>query len=129
MSARHTRFYLDKRNAKFLGVCAGIADYTGIDATWIRVGIVLLTIIGSPFVILGYFVTAWVAEAKPRELYDMDPDEERFWQNVRARPRATVRDVRSRFRDIDRRLADIETHYTSSQSRLAREIDALRDPS
>lgn len=128
MSARHTRFYLDKRNAKFLGVCAGIADYTGIDATWIRVGIVLLTIIGSPFVILGYLVTAWVAEAKPRELYDMDPDEERFWQNVRARPRATVRDVRSRFRDIDRRLADIETHYTSSQSRLAREIDALRDP-
>ena len=128
MSARHTRFYLDKRNAKFLGVCAGIADYTGIDATWIRVGVVLLTIIGSPFVILGYLVTAWVAEAKPRELYDMDPDEERFWQNVRARPRATVRDVRSRFRDIDRRLADIETHYTSSQSRLAREIDALRDP-
>lgn len=128
MSARHTRFYLDKRNAKFLGVCAGIADYTGIDATWIRVGIVLLTIIGSPFVILGYLVTAWVAEAKPRELYDMEPDEERFWQNVRARPRATVRDVRSRFRDIDRRLADIETHYTSSQSRLAREIDALRDP-
>ena len=127
MSARRNRFYLDKRNAKFLGVCSGIADYTGIDAVWIRVGMVLLTIIGTPFVILGYLVTAWVADSKPRELYDMDADQTRFWQGVRARPRATVREVHSSFRDIDRRLADIETHYTSSQTRLAREIDALRD--
>lgn len=130
MSARHTKFYLDKRNGKFLGVCSGIADYTGIDATWVRVGTVLLTVIGGfPWTVIAYFITAWVADVKPREFYDMDPEEERFWQNVRARPRATVRDVRSRFRDIDRRLADIETHYTSSQSRLAREIESLRDPS
>jgi phage shock protein C len=91
---------------------------------------VLLTVVGGfPWTVLAYFITAWIADNKPREFYDMDPEETRFWQNVRSRPRATVRDVRSRFRDIDRRLADIETHYTSSESRLAREIDALRDPS
>ena len=28
-----TRFYRDKRNGKIMGVCAGIADYTGIDVT------------------------------------------------------------------------------------------------
>lgn len=127
MSARRTRFYLDKRNGKFLGVCAGIADYTGIDATWIRVGTVLFTILGGfPWTVIAYFITAWVADVKPRELYDMDPAEEKFWQGVRARPQSTVRDVRGRFRDIDRRLADIETHYTSSSSRLAREIEELR---
>ena len=87
----------------------------------------LLTIIGGfPWTLLAYFITAWVADNKPREFYDMDPQEEKFWQGVRAKPRASVRDVRSSFRDIDRRLADIETLYTSSSSRLAREIDELK---
>jgi len=127
MTARRTKFYLDKRNARLLGVCSGIADYTGIEVTWVRVGVVLLTIIGGfPWTLLAYFITAWVAENKPREFYDMDPQEEKFWQGVRAKPRASVRDVRSSFRDIDRRLADIETLYTSSSSRLAREIDELK---
>jgi len=127
MTARRTKFYLDKRNARFLGVCSGIADYTGIDAVWVRVGVVLLTILGGfPWTVVAYFVTAWIADNKPREFYDMDPDEEKFWQGVRAKPRTSVRDVRSRFRDIDRRLADIETLYTSSSSRLAREIDELK---
>jgi len=127
MTARRTKFYLDKRSARFLGVCSGIADYTGIDAVWVRVGAVLLTIVGGfPWTVLAYFVTAWIADNKPREFYDMDPEEEKFWQGVRAKPRTTVRDVRSRFRDIDRRLADIETLYTSSSSRLAREIDELK---
>ena len=127
MSDRRTKFYLDKRNGKMMGVCAGIADYTGVDVTWVRVGTVLLTIVGGfPWTVIAYFITAWVASNKPTELYDMDPEEERFWQGVRAKPRTTVRDVRSRFRDIDRRLADIETVYTSSSSRLAREIDELK---
>ena len=43
-----------------------------------------------------------------------------------ANPRRTARDVRSRFREIDRRLADVETYVTSSNSRLAREIEQLR---
>src|SRR5690349_20384436 len=35
--ASRTRFYLDKRNGKFMGVCAGIADYTGFDVTLVRI--------------------------------------------------------------------------------------------
>ena len=42
MSASRTKFYLDKQNAKWSGVCAGIADYSGIDVLWVRVGAVLL---------------------------------------------------------------------------------------
>jgi phage shock protein C len=34
--------------------------------------------------------------------------------------------VRSQFRDIDRRLADIELFYTSRNKRLSDEIDSLR---
>lgn len=126
MSVRHSKFYLDKRNAKVMGVCSGLADYTGIDALWIRIATVIATILGSGLTIIVYFVIAWVADNKPRELYDMDPEEARFWQSVRARPSRTVRDVSSRFRDIDRRMSEIETMYTSSSSRLARQIDDLK---
>jgi phage shock protein C len=127
MSDRRTKFYLDKRNARMMGVCAGIADYTGVDATWVRVGAVLLTIVGGfPWTVLAYLITGWVASDKPREYYDADPEAAKFWQRVRAAPGRSVRDVRARFRDIDRRLADVEAHVTSTNSPLAREIDALR---
>ena len=126
MSARRTKFYLDKRNAKFLGVCAGIADYTGIEATWIRIGLVLAILCGLPFLIVAYFVIAWIAQPKPYALYDEDPESRAFWQKTRVAPGRSIRDVRSTFRDIDRRLRDIETHVTSSNRSLAAEIDRLR---
>ena len=63
---------------------------------------------------------------KPQELAQQSPEDAKFWQGVRASPTRTVRDVRARFRELDRRLADVETYVTSSNSRLAREIEQLR---
>ena len=127
MTAKHTKFYLDKENRKWKGVCAGIADYTGVDVTIIRIGLVVLTFVGGfPWTFIAYWVAAWLAPEKPRELAVETPEQTKFWQGVRASPARTVRDVRSRFREIDRRLAEVETYVTSSNSRLAREIEQLR---
>lgn len=127
MSAKHTKFYLDKENRKWKGVCAGIADYTGVDVTIIRIGLVILTFVGGfPWTLVAYWVAAWLAPVKPSELAFETPEQTKFWQGVRASPARTVRDVRSRFREIDRRLAEVETYVTSSNSRLAREIEQLR---
>ena len=125
MSASRTKFYLDKQNAKWSGVCAGIADYTGIDVLWIRVGAVLGTLMGSGVLILVYVLIAWMGTPKPFALYGSN-EEAKFWQGVRSNPTASTRDIKSRFRDIDRRLADIELYYTSHNRRLADEIDSLR---
>ena len=127
MTSPRTRFYLDKQNAKWSGVCAGIADYTGMDVTLVRIGLVILTILGGfPWTLIAYWVAAWMAPRKPIELYEQNLEQKKFWQGVRANPRRTAREVRSRFRDIDRRLADVETYVTSSNTRLAREIEQLR---
>lgn len=125
MSASRTKFYLDKQNAKWLGVCSGIADYTGIDVTVVRVGCVLLAMVTSGWIVPAYFITAWIAPNKPFGLYE-DAEDEKFWQGVRSNPSRSTAEVRSKFRDLDRRLADIETLYTSRNNRLADEIDALR---
>ena len=66
------------------------------------------------------------AEEAGRALRAEHATQKKFWQGVRANPRRTARDVRSRFRDLDRRLADVETYVTSSNNRLAREIEQLR---
>jgi phage shock protein C len=125
MSATRTKFYLDKQNSKWLGVCAGIADYTGIDVTLIRIGTVLATLFGQGTPIIVYLVIAWIAQNKPSGLYDT-PEDAKFWQGVRSNPRRSTAEVRSKLRDIDRRMADIETMYTSRNTRLADEIDSLR---
>lgn len=125
-SGSHTKFYLDKQKAKWAGVCAGIADYTGLDVTLVRIGFVIGTILGSGMLLLAYFIIAWMAPRKPVELYEESPERKKFWQDVRRNPRTTTRDVRSRLRQIDRRLADAEAYLTSSHGRLAREIEQLR---
>lgn len=125
MSSRRTKFYLDKQHAKLMGVCSGIADYTGIDALWVRVMAVLIVLAGFGLLIPAYIVVGLVADKKPPYLYG-DIEEERFWQGVRQSPRRSARDVKSSFREIDRRLGDIENYYVSSNPRLSREIDNLR---
>ena len=126
MTDRRTSYYLDKQNAKWLGVCSGIADYTGIDRTWVRVAAVVLTVMGGfPWTLVAYWVTAWVANPKPYGLYE-NAEDAKFWQGVRQSPTRSTRDVKAKFRDIDRRLADVETYYTSRNSSLANEIDNLK---
>jgi phage shock protein C len=121
-----TRFYRDKSNGKFLGVCSGIADYTGFDVTLIRILLVAAIIMGSGAPLLLYFIAAFMTPDKPREFAQSDVEERQFWQGVRASPRRGAQDIRSRLRDIDRRLADIESYVTTENRSLAREIEQLR---
>lgn len=126
MAGPHTRFYLDKHEAKWSGVCAGVADYFGIDVTLVRIGAVASIFLVGPFILLAYFLMAWLAPNRPGSLRDQNPEEKKFWQGVRSNPRRTARNVRGRLREIDRRLADVEAHLTSPDKRLAREIESLR---
>ena len=125
MNSARTRFYRDKINGKFLGVCAGIADYTGVDPLWVRLGFVGLVMLGAPMVIPAYFLVGIFAARKPEHLYT-DRLEQKFWQGVRQSPTRTAREVRARFRDVDRRLAEVESFYVGSNPRLSAEIERLR---
>ena len=127
MSTPRTKLYRDKQNAKLMGVCSGIADYTGINAFWIRLGLIALILTGflSPVVIPLYFLAGLLLNKKPQHLY-VDEQEQKYWQRVRQSPQRTAREVRARFRDIDHRLAEVESYYVSSNPRLNAEIERLR---
>ena len=121
-----TRFYRDKRNGKFMGVCSGIADYTGFDVSLVRICFLAAVFMSGGSVLPIYFIAGFVAPDKPRELAFADVEERQFWQGVRASPARSARDIRSRLRDIDRRLADIESYVTTENRSLANEIEQLR---
>ena len=114
MRVRGKRFEVDKVEGKFLGVCAGIANHSGIDATIIRVVLVLGTLIGGfPWTVIAYFVAAFAGQ--PRR------------GTAAARSRTAIsEESRERMRSLDLRMQAIETYVTSSNSRLAREIEELR---
>ena len=125
MNSPRTTLYRDKQNAKLLGVCSGIADYTGVNVLWVRLAFVILLLTVAPILLPAYFIAGMLLNKKPAHLY-VDAEEQKYWQRVRQSPKRTAREIRSRFRDIDRRLADVETYYVTSNPRLSAEIERLR---
>jgi phage shock protein PspC (stress-responsive transcriptional regulator) len=55
-------FRLDKTNGKLAGVCAGIANYVGIDPLLVRIGFVAGTLLGFGSFILIYLAIALIAD-------------------------------------------------------------------
>ena len=118
------RLYRDKVNGRCMGVCAGLADYFGLGVTGVRIGTVVAACLLPGPVIIGYIVLGFVLLDKPRDLYD-EPEEEFFWRDVRKNPAGTARDIRHKFRELERRLRAAEAHVTSREFKLKREIDEL----
>lgn len=58
------RLYRSRGDRRVAGVCAGIADYLGVDATLVRIVWVLLALAGGPGV-LFYILFAVVVPEEP----------------------------------------------------------------
>lgn len=125
MNSPRTTLYRDKQNAKLMGVCSGIADYTGVNVLWVRLAFLVLLVTVAPILLPAYFIAGMFLNKKPQHLY-VDQDETKYWQRVRQSPKRTAREIRGRMKDIDRRLADVETYYVTSNPRLSAEIERLR---
>ena len=54
-------FRLNKSDAKLMGVCAGLSDYSGIDLMLLRIAAVLLTVCGFGSTILLYLIVGLIA--------------------------------------------------------------------
>ena len=59
------KLYRSKNNVKISGVCAGIAEYFGIDATIVRLIWVLGTLLNLFIVIVAYVACVFVVPEDP----------------------------------------------------------------
>ncbi len=55
-------FRLDKANAKFMGVCAGIANFFGCDVNLVRIAFALGTVFGFGSLLIVYLVIGLIAD-------------------------------------------------------------------
>ncbi len=56
------RLYRSRENRSLAGVCAGVADYLGVDATLVRIAWVMIAMAGGPGVLLYIIMAAIVPE-------------------------------------------------------------------
>lgn len=59
------KLYRNPRDGKFLGVCAGIADYFEVDAALVRIIVLVLLVVAGPIPWIAYFCAWFVLDAKP----------------------------------------------------------------
>lgn len=105
-------FAVDRSEARLMGVCAGLANMLNVDATIVRIGFVVATLLGGwPWTILAYVALGIVGSGKLRQL--------------RRRREARSDGLGPRSGERARRLAEIDA-YAATNERLAREIDELR---
>jgi phage shock protein C len=122
VSRSGNRFYLNKAEGKFMGVCAGLADYLGVEALWVRVAVVAVSVLGHLVTVPLYFIIAFLASPRPAPR-DYDAlDDDRYLERMR-RQRSSK--IRSDISDMDRRLSEMERSY-GTNPHLADEIERLR---
>lgn len=148
---RSAHLYRDKERGKFLGVCAGLADYFGRAPWEIR----LYTVIGLVFIpsvtIPAYFISYFIMDDKPYYKRvtdrfdesldsDFDPADDEAAASRRdgvtkgRKARGSEPDMdnvqamktaREKFSNIEQRLRDMESHVTSSRFELQREFQKI----
>jgi phage shock protein C len=107
------RLYRDRDVGKLFGVCAGIADYFGIEVIVVRLAAVIGAVFFTMPVVGAYLLAALVLKPKPTRLY-ANREEDR-----------TLAGLRQKFRDMERRLIGLETYVSSNEFELNRAIKNL----
>jgi phage shock protein C len=118
------RLYRDGRRAWLAGVCAGIADYFGLNPCLVRALMVASAVFFTFPTVVAYIIAAFALPRRPAELYD-SPEEEAFWRSVRLEPGRTAHDLARKFQELERRLRAAEARVTSSEFKLQRQFKDL----
>ena len=131
----------DDENAKIVGVCAGIANYYGVEAWIVRcIAVTGLLFFGS-IVFPAYWIMYFVmddpeTEEKPskgrrdrkrRPGNDSQPTEVPLLAEAdrELSPRRNLRNVQADLQEVELRLRRMETHVTSGQYELQRELHKI----
>lgn len=111
------RLYRDPSHSWLGGVCAGIANYSGLPLLVVRVLAVLLLLSTGPIAVLTYIIMVFAVPKEPRDLY-ASPDAREFFQDAHREPVATIGQIRQQMRRVEHRLQRMEAYVTSTQFEL-----------
>jgi len=153
---RERRLYRDADRAVLGGVCAGLADYFGLNLKVTRILAFIAFLTAMPFAIIAYLAAVCLIPAasyrgrdvviesrccwgvgrsrrRSRRSRRMRDREHREHSNSRefaaeapaAPVRPTIKEVRERYKTLDKRLAELEKKVTSPRFQLEQEFRKL----
>ena len=132
---RTRRLYRDPRRGKIGGVCAGLARYFGLE-TWVVRCMALTGLIFMGSIVVPAYLIAWVVlEKVPRVDDGLDRasrgNGDREYASPapelgpRFSPRRNLRDAQADLDQLELKLRRMETHVTSGQYELQRELNRI----
>ncbi|HUZ74428.1 MAG TPA: envelope stress response membrane protein PspC [Stellaceae bacterium] len=124
-SDQRTHLYRDPAHGLIAGVCAGIADYLGVERIAVRIAFVIALFLFFPPTAVAYVILAIALPKRPPALYASREDEA-FWHGVATAPDDALRGLGRRFADLETRLRAMERSVTSSEFDLHRKFRDLR---
>lgn len=143
--------YRDSENGRIAGVCAGIANYFGLETWLVRIlAVTGFFLLAGPFMFVAYIACWFILDKKPHGA-NAQPQKLMFnmsskgWRNsnvgevkstnrveVKTKvwqagepPKQAFHDIKSRFDKAEMRLRKMETYVTSKEYQLNREISRL----
>jgi phage shock protein C len=129
------RLYRDPSREKIVGVCAGIARYYGVEPWVVRciavTGLLFFPTIVFPAYWIAYFVMEkppkgdGAAERVRRRKHRHDHSSPAPELGPRWSPRHSLRNVQADLAEVELRLRRMETHVTSGQYELQRELNRI----
>lgn len=117
------RLYRNPRRGVLAGVCAGLADYFGIEPFLVRLAMVIGVFFLHVVLVIAYIIAALALPARPEQLFH-SKDEEAFWRTMAIKPDRSLAGLAQRFRDFEKRVAGLEAYVASREYELNR---AFRD--
>ncbi len=139
---RYGSLYRDRRHKKICGVCAGTAEYFGVETWQVRLAALCGLVFVPQVAIPTYFITYFLMDNKPyyreaTDRFDEQHEPEQAVKPMRQKKRRTkdsepqipnvqaFRVAKQKFANIEDRLRLMESHVTSSQFELQREIKKI----
>lgn len=126
--------FRDREKGKIAGVCAGIADYFHFEIWLVRVIAVSIFLLGGSGLVFVLYIALWmILDVKPKpknEDLTVDHDlnqhnlKQKVWQSGDSAKQA-LNDVANQFSALELRLQNLESHITSEQFDLKRQINNL----
>lgn len=122
--------YRNKKTGKIAGVCAGIADYFGMETWLARVILVSLFLLGAAGPVFILYIALWlILDVKPENENNASDFQDinvknKSWQSGKTATEA-LEEVGNQLTKLEGRLQSLEYHATSKQFALKKQINDL----
>lgn len=123
--------YKDPVHGKITGVCAGIANYFGLEVWLVRIIVISVTLLGGWFIVgLAYVALSLMLEKRPGGLYEDDVYEkthtlkQRPWRQGEA-PRELLDNLTGDLNKMESSVRKMEAYVVSDAHKVNREFKKL----